>query len=168
MSATILVAYALAVAVVLTPGAWFLERAFTGLRLPTRGVWIGALGLCIGLPLAAFVSGPRQRGPAVAASPAQTVVTIAQVEIEEGASGAAGSVLGTTLGPLADWRAGLDRALASGAALLPAGDRVGASLEGTYNAVDTARPNDLRDRRSVHPRSEAGRAGNRAGRSVWP
>lgn len=86
MSVTMLVAYALAVAVVLAPAAWFLERAFTGLRLPTRGVWIGALGLCIGLPLAAFVSGPRQRDPAVAASPAQTVAPVAQAEIEVEAS----------------------------------------------------------------------------------
>jgi bla regulator protein blaR1 len=124
VSVTMLVVYVFAVAAVLALAAWFLERALTGLRLPARWVWIASLGLCIGLPLVAFVSGSWQRDVAVSISPSQTAAPIAQADDDVAAGGDGDRTLRPALGPLADWRAGLDQALASGAALLPTGDRV--------------------------------------------
>ncbi|MGH7577466.1 MAG: M56 family metallopeptidase [Longimicrobiales bacterium] len=133
MSVTMLAVYALGVAAVLAPGAWFMERALAGLRLPTRGAWIGALGLCIGLPLAASLSGARQHDCDVpAGTPA---VTIAPAEIEGSAVGGSGSKRHPALGSLADWMAELDRALASAAAFIPGGDRVDTWIASVWGAM---------------------------------
>ncbi len=51
------VLYALAVSLLVTGAAWFLERGLARARLPTRWMWGAALFMSVAIPLAAFLPG---------------------------------------------------------------------------------------------------------------
>lgn len=118
MNVAALVAYALAVALVLASSAWLLERALTTLRLPVRWVWIGALVLSVWLPSASFVSAPELQDTA-GVTGGVVVAPIAPTGVVEGMTGGSGQGAGGALELLVAWRTGVRRGLASAAALLP-------------------------------------------------
>jgi len=51
------VIYALAVSLLVTGAAWFLERGLARARLPTRWMWGAALFVSVAIPLTAFLLG---------------------------------------------------------------------------------------------------------------
>jgi hypothetical protein len=115
--------YAFAISLLMASGAWLLEHGLTRLRLPTRWVWLGALALCLALPAAALLEvreGAARPGPT---DGAPVGVVLDAVTESAGPGAAPTGAWGKTLDLVAQWRAGLDRALVSGAALARLGPR---------------------------------------------
>ena len=53
--------YAVAISLLLALGAWLLDHGLARVGVPTRWVWLGALALSLGLPVAALLQGPEDR-----------------------------------------------------------------------------------------------------------
>ena len=135
MSVTVLLAYALGIAVLLGSSALLLERALTSLGLPVRWVWIGALGLSAVMPLASLVSGTQQRSTPGGITVPEVVAPAAPPAPVEELPARNEQRIDAVLELLASWRAGIGRALASGASVLPTIRLAPAAIAGAWSAV---------------------------------
>ncbi len=136
MNAAVLVVYAILIALVLLASATLLERALTGLRLPARWVWVGALALSVWLPLASLASGARVQSGAEADTLTEGAAPISRIVVVDlPAAGVETANAGAVLQRLGDWRLAVSRTLDSGAASLPKVGLTPTGIAGIWGAA---------------------------------
>ena len=116
--------YAVAISLFLALGAWFLDLGLSRVGVPTRWVWLGALALSVGLPVAALLQGPEGRARRGSAEVTDIRVMAGPVAMREGVGVGPGEGVEGLLELLDQWKVRLDQALLSGTTLLPTSPRV--------------------------------------------